>query len=616
MCGILLQINKASKSIDNKTFISMLSSINHRGPDSQGAYYYKNIGIGHARLSVIDISKQSNQPIKNDNYMLSFNGEIFNYQELKRELLPSHIDSEMGDTLVLFELLVLYGSLIINKLEGQFSFVFINKKTKEILVARDGVGICPLYKYEDKELIIFSSELRPFWLIRKAELNKSGLFDYLKFRYLPGSEYSMFKNVQKIMPGTFSILDFNGNINLVHKFWGLELSGNKRKKIDFNNLISKSVESNLVSDIPVGVYLSAGVDSQAVYNCAKRVNPNLMTFTLDIGGSAEADLVKKNHSNLQAAKFFNIDIKSLENDLIKSIKIMEEPFGDFLIVSNYLLAKDASKYCKVFLSGEGGDEAFLGYHHIKALIKLEKFACMLPLGFLGKALNFIPSALVGYISGYPGSYSSCEKKKISKILSKFSSSKFEAYLEAITLFSDEEIFDLFGLKMKSNATKSIKKIFKEESSFLFATYRSEIEQLTLVVNLMKQDKFSSWFSTESRVPLVSKDILDSAKEILSFESINPGKKRILRNISKVINKDKVPISYTYNKAVLEEMRSLYMKYVINLLSLKLKMVNERAAIKMYENFNPSSILNIKKFMSLIVIGIWIELNFVSTMESR
>ena len=137
-----------------------------------------------------------------------------------------------------------------------------------------------------------------------------------------------------------------------------------------------------------------------------------------------------------------------------------------------------------------------------------------------------------------------------------------------------------------------------DTEFRFATITAQLEELKLFAD-------------------PSKDTVDIfAKEILSFESMNPGKKRILRNISKVINKDKVPISYTYNKAVLEEMRSLYMKYVINLLSLKLKMVNERAAMKMYDNFNPSIILSIKKFMSLIVIGIWIELNFVSTIESR
>ncbi len=371
MCGIAGIISK--QNILDKTHISnMISSLDHRGPDENGVYNYENVSLGHARLSIIDLDSGKQPMISScNNFVLSFNGEIYNYKKLKKELKFKGLDfSTNSDTEVVLKMFEYYGVDFVKRLRGMFAFAIFDKKRKEIHIYRDQLGIKPMYYYQDESLFIFSSEIRSIKQIPCLNLNKSisAIDHYLWLSYIP-APLTIFKNIKKLEPGHYISLNQSGKIIKHKKYWEIEYKSNLKLKRNewleiLDDKLSESVKIHTQSDVPFGAFLSGGIDSSLVVAYMNKHLGNVNSFSISMDHSEYDELTWAK----QAAKINDVDLtyeianpQTLEL-LPKLVEHYGEPFGDSSAIPTYLVSKLASKKVKMVLSGDGGDESFMGYN--------------------------------------------------------------------------------------------------------------------------------------------------------------------------------------------------------------------------------------------------------------
>lgn len=378
MCGIngfILDSDQCNKELINL----MNNEIIHRGPDDEGYYNDiitgKKISLGMRRLSIIDIDN-GKQPIISDdgNLILVFNGEIYNYQSLKIELQTNH-NTEFNtnsDTEVILKMYETYGVESFSKLDGMFAFSILDKNIGKVIITRDFFGEKPLYYTKRDNKIIWSSELKSIVNVfeDKNEIDKNALSLYFQLTYIP-APYTIYKEVKKLLPNHYleidiKTLDVSENI----------ISKSKPKivsKINFTDakkitrdLVMKSVESRSISDVPIGTFLSGGVDSSIVSYCLSQNEENrINTFSIGFDkkkfdetekSRVVAKLINSKHHE------FIIDEKSLYSDLDQILNNFDEPFADSSALPTYLVSKITSNHVKVALTGDGGDEVFGGYN--------------------------------------------------------------------------------------------------------------------------------------------------------------------------------------------------------------------------------------------------------------
>lgn len=363
MCGII------GCNFQTNNFDKALSLLNHRGPDNQGIYTHKNFLFGHARLSIIDLKEEANQPMVFDDVIIIFNGEIYNYQELIKEENLKCITK--SDTEVIIRLYQKYNINFLNKLEGMFSFCIFDKKDETFFCARDRFGKKPFYYYLKNNDFIFASEIKSILSILNTtpSLNKDALYQYLSF-LTPIEDNTFYKDIKKLPAGHFIIL--KNNQLTIKKYYDLDYiktSRNNEKEIleNIEELLINSVKKRLVSDVEVATLLSGGVDSSltsALY--AKYSNKKINTFCIGYDEHTH-------YSELPFARIVSKHINSNHNELIiqrkdfiqtidKMLEHTDEPFADSASIPTYLLSEFINKKgIKVALSGEGSDESFLGY---------------------------------------------------------------------------------------------------------------------------------------------------------------------------------------------------------------------------------------------------------------
>lgn len=398
MCGICGIINFSGKPIEPQILSSMNNTLMHRGPDDEG-YFFDNTagascGFGHRRLSIIDLYT-GKQPIHNEDQTIwiVYNGEIYNFQELRHDLeKQGHKFYTKTDTEVIVHLYEQLGPECLEKLRGMFSFAIWDKKQKQLFLARDRIGKKPLNYYVDQNRLIFASETKA---ILKAEniipeLDLEAMHYYLTYQYVP-APYTMFKNIKKLLPAHYLIWNKSGLV--IKKYWQVNFSDkiNITEQDAAGQLMEQLKEATrlrLVSDVPLGVFLSGGMDSSAVVALMHLLKaPSIETFSI---GFAEREYNELPYAR-QVAKLFNckhhallIKPKMLEI-LPKLIWHYNEPFGDYSCIPTYYVALMAKEYVKVVLTGDGGDESFAGYQRY-AVFKQTKFLDLIPV-FLRKALG-------------------------------------------------------------------------------------------------------------------------------------------------------------------------------------------------------------------------------------
>ena len=367
MCGIL-GFNWRDEQLASKLSLS----IKHRGPDQDGFYYDQNLSLAHRRLSIVDLSEKGRQPMSVDNgrFTIVFNGEIFNFQELRAELSATgYIFKSQSDTEVLLAAYQKYGKDVLEKLNGQFAFAIYDQLENILFLARDRAGINPLYYYLADGEFIFASELKVILESGiKKEINTSALNYYFLYGHT-GRRQTILNNCFKLEAGSFLIFDLaKKEIVENKKYWQLEIKSQisdetEAKKLILENL-DRAVKERMVADVPVGAFLSGGVDSSAVVAMMSRYTKDLNTFSVkfdhdDFDESNFAEIVsKKFKTNHHVISFSAQDVKDLIPELVFHY---DEPFADPSMIPTFLVSRVARQKVTVSLSGDGGDELFGGY---------------------------------------------------------------------------------------------------------------------------------------------------------------------------------------------------------------------------------------------------------------
>jgi asparagine synthase (glutamine-hydrolysing) len=380
MCGIVGIVSQNEKELSK--IASATRTLAKRGPDNRSTTKFDNLSLGHARLSIIDTSAAANQPFTDttERYTIIFNGEIYNYQKLKEELIAENISfTTNSDTEVLLNLYIKYGADCLKKLNGFFAFAVFDQQENSLFVARDRMGIKPLLYYFDGNQFIFASELKAILTFNiKKEIDKASLFNYLQFNYIP-THNSILENVKKLKPGHFIFVKNIDKLeDKIEEELYYEIPFSEEATIQTNalnygkakemlyNLLDDAVQKRLVSDVPVGTFLSGGVDSSIISLLAKKHKPDLQTFSIGYKDEPFFDetiyanaVAKKIESNHQVFSLTNDDLYENLNDILDYI---DEPFADSSAIAVYLLSKYTKNHVTVALSGDGADEMFSGYN--------------------------------------------------------------------------------------------------------------------------------------------------------------------------------------------------------------------------------------------------------------
>lgn len=363
---------------------AMTDTIRHRGPDDEGHYVSGPIGLGFRRLSIIDL-QTGHQPLSNEDgtIWIVFNGEIYNFHELHNFLLSKgHTFRTQTDTEVIVHLYEEFGPECLEKLRGMFAFAIWDENTRTLFLARDRVGIKPLYYCLTDESLVFASEIKAILADPsiKREIAPEVIDRFLTFLYLPGEE-TLFKGIRKLAPGQHFLLR-NGKA-VIQQYWDLRIEENSRGRslqkaqADLLNLLAEATGLHMIADVPVGVLLSGGVDSTGVLSFAvQSTDKEINSFTVGFSGGQVAD--ERPYARLAADTFgaahheMTISAHDFVEFMPKYVWHMEEPVCEPPAIAMYYVSKLARNYVKVLLSGEGGDEAFAGYSLYRNLVWLER----------------------------------------------------------------------------------------------------------------------------------------------------------------------------------------------------------------------------------------------------
>lgn len=373
MCGISGIINFNSKAVQEADLQKMMLCQKHRGPDDQSTFINDNMGLGFVRLSILDLSMAGRQPMtdKSERYNIVFNGEIFNYVELKEELTEKGISFNSNtDTEVLLNMYILYGKECLHKLNGMFAFAIYDNVSKVFFAARDRYGVKPFYYYKSDEEFIFASEIPSILSVYKIknELNERAVLDYLAFNRTDQNNTTFFKNIYKLQHGHCITIE-NNNVK-IEKWYDLKtrIAANETKNDDYLSLLTDAIKIRMRSDVPVGVCLSGGLDSSSIASIlVKKLGYNkIHTFSAIYEKHQRADeskFIDMLSPFLQNMHYVTPNNESLLKDLEHFVEIHAEPIPSTGPYAQYCVMRLAKNDVTVTLDGQGADEALAGYHY-------------------------------------------------------------------------------------------------------------------------------------------------------------------------------------------------------------------------------------------------------------
>ena len=522
MCGFVGYVNKEKDKKDN--IKKMADLIAHRGPDSEGYYTDENIALGFRRLSIIDLNNGS-QPIynKDKTKVIIFNGEIYNYQMLREELIEKGYEFLTNtDTEVILHGYEEYNEGILDKLRGMFAFVIYDTESKEMFAARDFYGIKPFYYAKMGDTFMFGSETKSFLIHPdfKKELNRKMLEYYLTFQYSAGNE-TFFKNVYKLMPGHY-LKYKDGNLE-IKRYYELKLEADEDKtyeewKEEIREALNDSTEAHKVSDVEVGSFLSSGVDSSFI-----AANSNVdKTFTVGFDDKKYNEISYAEELS-EEIKTQNINRVISKEDYFKSLTniayYMDEPLADPSAIALYFVANTASQHVKVSLSGEGADEIFGGYN-----IYQEPFVW----SWYYK-VPFPIRKVVGKIAGIFPSHRGLNflVRRGKKLEDRFVGNAF--------IFDNKEVTKLLSFKRETNGFKDLTSEYydkvKDKDDVTKMQY-IDFNFWLIGDILLKADKMSMANSLEVRVPFLDRPLIEKARKLPTKYKVDKYKtKKLFRDIA-------------------------------------------------------------------------------------
>jgi len=376
MCGIAAIVGFKPEGRKHLHRIAQCGTLlQHRGPDKQNYIIAENFAMAHARLSIIDLSEQSDQPFTSHDkrFTVVYNGELFNYRELREELKQKgHRFYTSGDVEVLVNLYLEYGDACLQKINGFFSFFIYDRHKNCFFAARDRFGVKPFYYYHDAHYFACASEIRALKHITGIKtINKGALYTYLQLTYIP-EKSSILQGIHKLEPGHCLFIE-DHNVR-VQKYFSLNVplaySEIKEPGKKFIELLDSSIEARMVSDVPVACFLSGGIDSSVITALASQKNKDLQTFSVGFNGNSHFD--ESPYAELVARRYktkhhtFHFTESEAESEVVNFFESIDEPFADSSAFNLFVLSKKTKQHVKVVLSGDGADELFAGYNKHRA----------------------------------------------------------------------------------------------------------------------------------------------------------------------------------------------------------------------------------------------------------
>lgn len=392
MCGIVGYAGRAG-ALAAHLLAAMRDEIAHRGPDGCGIWSSADgsVVLGHRRLAILDLSPTGSQPMENSRgtSVVVFNGEIYNHEELRRELAAGGARFiGRSDTEVLLAAYDAWGERSVERLRGMFAFVIYDETRKVLFMARDRAGEKPLYWAEHRDGLVFASELKALMVDREfpRRLSADGLAYYLSFGYVPG-EKCILERVHKLMPGHCLTWRLRGGAPTIRRYWDLpppradDNRGVEELTDELQQLLTDAVREQLIADVPLAVLLSGGVDSSLVTAIAARAARKVRTFTVTLPDHPQLDERRFAATVAEYLKTEHVELPLDQSsvDLIDTLAAQyDEPIADSSMIPTYLLAKTVSRHCKVVLGGDGGDELFGGYPSYQAVLRRDRVGRALP----------------------------------------------------------------------------------------------------------------------------------------------------------------------------------------------------------------------------------------------
>lgn len=624
MCGIggKVVFDRSRRELSVENLQRMSSAMVHRGPDNQGMYVSKSVGLVHRRLSIIDI-EGGKQPLSDENndIWIVFNGEIYNYLDLRRTLSANgHFFRTQSDTEVIIHAYEEYGVEVVSKLRGMFAFAIWDEKKQILILARDRVGIKPLYYHIDSYAFTFASEMKAILADPTVarEIDYAMIDRFLTYNYLPGDN-TLIKGLKKLNPGHCLIVE-NGKIKAV-QYWDIEFDGKSQVKdvqdaeARLKKLLRETVEIHLISDVPVGFLLSGGMDSTALLSIARSVsNRNLYSFT--IGFEAKGIVDERFYARLAANRFGtkHYDMTITARDFAKALPgyiwHMEEPVCEPPAIALYFISKLAREHVKVLISGEGGDEAFAGYQTYRNLVWLERIKRLmgplkLPLSEIygGAAKSFFP------FSQRLEKYAPLLSHDLDDYYYSRTSTPFSFFNKTFREFYSKEFTDLTD---KAYSTLPTRNCFAHMSggSALHKMLYTDTKTWLPDDLLVKADKMTMANSVELRVPLLDHEVLEFAASLpASYKLHGLTSKFILRKAfrdnlpQEILSRKKVGFPVPYDLWLKNELHNTVREILLDERAVARGLFQRRAVeklLKLYCDGMPYS----KEIFSLVVLELW------------
>ena len=541
MCGIVGIF--AKDNIGQLNFSNLrnaVDALHFRGPDSKGIYSDDNIGLGHTRLSIIDTSNAAKQPFSSPDqrYTLVFNGEIYNYKTLRKILeRKGYSFKTSSDTEVLLFHLIEFGESGIHDLNGFFGFAFYDKETKETIVARDRFGIKPLHVYEDEHQLIFASELKAIFTFDiTKKINYSSLQLYFKFNYIP-QPFSILENCKKLEPG--ELLIWKDGKSKTKKYYTLPFTPQKyiftdykKAQLKLRELLEESVSKRLVSDVPVGAFLSGGIDSSVITALASKHTKHLNTFS--IGYKDEPLFDETSFAKLVADKYktnhtaFELKNDDLYQQMHKVLEYTDEPFADSSGLAVNILSMHTREKAKVALSGDGADEIFSGYNKHMAEFLARENGFKNKIVFAGRPLwKILPKSRNSKIGNL--------NRQLLRFTEGIKKGNSQRYWDWAGILEDNEADKLLKNTNPQQFQSNKKSILDQslETNDFNGVLFQDVKQVLVSDMLTKVDLNSMNNSLEIRVPFLDHNVVEFAFQIPEKFKIQKGiKKKILQETFK------------------------------------------------------------------------------------
>ncbi len=516
MCGIN-GFNWNDPSLIEK----MNEATKHRGPDGTGCFVEEGISLGHNRLAIIDLSPRGAQPMKGSEgrFVITFNGEIYNYKELRAELSDYPYQSE-SDTEVILAGFARWGTGIFARLNGIFALGIWDTHRKELILARDRAGVKPLYMHHESKRFIFSSEVKGILQhasVRRS-LNTAALGSYLRVGYVPGEE-TLFLGVTRLPAGHFARI--TGEAYELKRFFERPAAGEvitaRQAEERVRDTVDGAVQRQLVSDRPLGVYLSGGFDSSIVVDSMSRTRSSIDTYSVGF----------ELHGNVQSKKFnadfllarrtaahygtrhheYILGTDGLPELFEDTVYHLDEPNGNGTAMAQFVLAREAKKTVTVVLGGDGGDELFGGYPRYLMSRRMDAYQSLVP--------SFAREALARY-----GKFSQLNAPPDALRYELFHFIKNKVLKEVTPAYAGDEMREKVAAALRS---------FGTDLSFNDAFMRLDLEWWLVDESLMRTDKMAMAFAVEARVPLLDNEVVDLASRIPFSEKVTlRDTKRVLK----------------------------------------------------------------------------------------